>query len=231
MTNKPTEKDVYFIRHGESEMNGKDLFQGADDPLTELGKRQASFVAERILDVDAEIILSSPMPRAAHTAEVIQQVINLPIEQTSLLREYEPPSALIGIQKSSPEGQMYIQEMLANLHKPEWHYADEENYNDMHKRAVELLDHLTTRSEHKILAVTHAGFMRALFTAMMSEGEADPTTMRRLMRFLRPMNTGVTVCHYDPREEIRNKWRLVAWNDHAHLAETDLSEPHQYKSS
>lgn len=222
---EPT-KTIYFIRHGQSEANTDDVFQGPDSPLTELGVEQARFVAERIKGVGAEIIITSPMPRADQTAEIIADTTGLPIERNALVREYVPPTSLIGEARTSEKGRTYILEMLQNLDNPDWHYEDEENYYEQHERSVELLAQLEERDESKIIVVTHVGILRVAMTAMMTEFEPDSTTAKRLMRFMKPMNTGITVCAFYPDAVRRCKWRLVAWNDHAHLAETDMQEPH-----
>ncbi len=219
-------KTIYFIRHGQSEANTDDVFQGPDSPLTKLGEEQARFVGERIKGVDAEVVITSPMPRAQQTADIIADLTNLPIEQNALVREYLPPTSLVGVSRTSDKGRTYVLQMLQNLDNPKWHYEDEENYHEMHDRAVELLTQLEERDEEKILIVTHVGILRVALTAMMTEFEPDAVTARRLMRFMKPMNTGITVCAYYPDAVRRSKWRLVAWNDHAHLAETDMEEPH-----
>ncbi len=219
------EKYVYLIRHGQSEQNTLNVFQGASTELTELGRKQASFVADRARGLDAEVILASPMPRARETAQIIADATGLPLEVHDLLREYVPPSSLIGKPLNDPEGERYVREMLIHLHDPGWHFGDEDSYFDLHDRALHTLDFLVKRPETKIIVVSHAGFMRVLVTAMMTEGLPDSMLALRLMRFLKPMNTGITICRYRSHSNRRNKWRLVAWNDHAHLAETEHEEP------
>jgi len=218
-------KTIYFIRHGQSEANARDLFQGPDAPLTELGHKQARFVAERVKRLDAEVIIASPMPRAQETACVIHEATEISLETNELVREYVPPSELVGLERISPEGQAYTHEMMVHMGDPSWHFSDEENYYDLHIRAIEALAYLEGRPEAKLLVLTHAGFLRVLVTAMMTDGEPDPLTARRLMRFLKPMYTGITVCAFYPQAVRRCKWRLIAWNDHAHLAETEMKEP------
>ena len=140
-----------------------------------------------------------------------------------MLREYLAPSALLGLSRSSPEALVYIDAMMEHLHEPDWHYADEDNVWDLHHRAVSILDHLSQRKEREIIVVSHGGIIRTAIAAMMTEGKPDPILVRYLLRFLKPTNTGLMVCHYIPRAERRNKWRLVTWNDYAHL-KTQLSD-------
>jgi len=219
------EKLVYFVRHGQSTANGTGVFQGGDSTLTDLGKRQAAFVAKRFKDLQTDSILSSPMPRALETAQAIAHTTGAPLETHEVFREYLPPTSLIGARMDTDEGRAYTEALREHYEEPGWHYADEDSYFDLHERACAALDLLEASAHTKIAVVSHAGFMRVLFTAMLSKREPDPRTARRLARFLLPENTGITVCRYRPQETKRNVWRMITWNDHAHLGATDKAEP------
>lgn len=47
---------VYFVRHGESEYNAKQLFQHGDVPLSEKGRKQAEFLSIILLLANSFII-------------------------------------------------------------------------------------------------------------------------------------------------------------------------------
>jgi probable phosphoglycerate mutase len=219
------DKYIYFIRHGQSADNIAHVFQGPDSELTPLGHRQAKFVAHRMKSLPIEVILASTMARALQTATYIHTETSVPLETHAMLREYLAPSALLGTPHDTEKGKEYLREMVLHYEDPDWHYADEDSYFDLQARSLEVLDHLISRPETHIAVVTHAGFMRVIIGTMLAEGEADPRTTRRLARFLAPVNTGITVCRYRKEETRRNKWRMISWNDHAHLADTDKEEP------
>ena len=225
MSHTPPSKTVYFVRHGQDEQGSHEYFQTAESPLTSLGEEQARFVAERCATLKLDLLVSSPMVRAMKTAEVIAGATGLSVVSSALFREYLAPTSLRGQTRATETGRTYVAQMLDHFGDADWHFEDEDNYFDLHARAIEALQFLLDRPEQDILVVTHAGFLRALITAMMTEGEPDARLTRMLMRFLKPMNTGISVCHYHPEESRRNHWRLVSWNDHAHLAEVDLEEP------
>jgi phosphohistidine phosphatase len=69
---------LYFLRHGEADWPN---WEGSDDdrPLTKKGKKEikklAKFLAD--LDVDLDEIVTSPLPRAAETAEVVAKYYRL----------------------------------------------------------------------------------------------------------------------------------------------------------
>jgi broad specificity phosphatase PhoE len=85
---------LFLIRHGQSEGNVTNRLQGwYDAPLTSLGERQAvrtalalsSFLQSAGIAVAA--LYSSPLGRAARTADVISQMIGRPVGTDPGLRE------------------------------------------------------------------------------------------------------------------------------------------------
>src|SRR5688572_22009358 len=63
---------MIIVRHGESEWNRIHRYQGqADAPLSELGARQAEALAHRLRNERLAAIYTSPLQRAARTAEAI----------------------------------------------------------------------------------------------------------------------------------------------------------------
>jgi probable phosphoglycerate mutase len=84
---------IYLVRHGQTEFNRERRIQGhVDSPLTELGVRQAQAVAGLLNDLlrdgtDGWRIVSSPLGRAAATADVIGQRLSLPVELDDRLKE------------------------------------------------------------------------------------------------------------------------------------------------
>lgn len=77
---------VYFFRHGSAD---RDQWDGADfeRPLTPKGRERALCVARQLASagVDAELILTSPLARAAQTAEIAADELGVPLEVEELL--------------------------------------------------------------------------------------------------------------------------------------------------
>lgn len=68
----------YFIRHGESDGNVMKLCQGQlDYPLTVAGREQALSAAQRLLSSNIKTMYHSPLIRAAETARIISEVLDL----------------------------------------------------------------------------------------------------------------------------------------------------------
>jgi probable phosphoglycerate mutase len=77
------------VRHGESEWNRIGRYQGqADAPLSALGARQAEALAGRLQREPIDAIFTSPLQRAAKTAEAIaRHHPTVPFDQATALLE------------------------------------------------------------------------------------------------------------------------------------------------
>lgn len=78
----------YFVRHGESELNARQLIAGSlDTELTELGRSQALKAADALAKEPITAIYSSSMRRARDTAAPIAQRLKLPVTVIAELDE------------------------------------------------------------------------------------------------------------------------------------------------
>lgn len=203
---------VYIVRHGESDSNLTRVHQGIHTPLTETGVKQAQAVAERFKNIPVEIIISSSLARAKHTAEEIQKTTGVEHEIDDVIKEMTRPTEIIGMKMGSDETKQMFDEMMAHEDDPDWHYSDEENFHDIVKRAHGTLKMLENRSEENIALVSHSIFMRVLIGVMTFGEKMTPQMLRDLGNHFKINNTGITVIEYND-----NEWKLITWNDHAHL--------------
>jgi len=73
---------IILVRHGECEGNVEGLFRGRSDfPLNKNGVRQAQSLAEEIANLGkVDFIFTSPLKRAAETAQIVSQRMgNIPV--------------------------------------------------------------------------------------------------------------------------------------------------------
>lgn len=204
--------NIYFVRHGQTEFNANNTYQPLDSELTAKGLEQAEFVAERFKDMPIDIILSSHLKRAVQTSEIINKRHNKEVIHVEDLRECTRPSILIGKSRSDPEALEILHEMDAHTDDEVWHYDDEENFADVKSRAIAILQSISERNEDHILVVTHGEFLRLLISIILIGPILSPKEFKHMQSSLKTTNTGVTVCHIE-----QNKWKLLTWNDHAHL--------------
>ncbi len=81
-------KNLYLLRHAQSEYNEKGIFQGRlDSDLTPLGFVQARLVAQELSDKGIDIIYSSPQRRAYKTALAVADVLGLEVIVDERIRE------------------------------------------------------------------------------------------------------------------------------------------------
>ncbi|MDP3728209.1 MAG: histidine phosphatase family protein [bacterium] len=80
---------LLLVRHAQSIANQKGITQGqkVDEPLSELGKKQAQKLAQGLKNEAIESIYSSDLKRAMHTTEEIQKLVNKKCIVDKRLRE------------------------------------------------------------------------------------------------------------------------------------------------
>lgn len=80
--------EITLIRHGETDWNVIGRYQGqADPPLNRKGIEQSWELAQKLSLANLDIIISSPLKRAAQTAQIITSKLDLPLEYDERLME------------------------------------------------------------------------------------------------------------------------------------------------
>ncbi|MEI6191112.1 MAG: histidine phosphatase family protein [bacterium] len=210
-------KKIYFVRHGATGGNEKDEFQLPTIPLSDMGLKQAEFVAERFKTIPVDTIIASDMKRASQTAEAISKTLNKKITYQALFQEILRPSFVRGKRKDDPEVMKIMEEVKANFDNQNYHHSDEENYFDLKNRAVKCLEYLQSLQEENILVVTHGQFLNMLIGIMELGDTMTPKQFKLLQKFFIAKNTGITIV-----EEYKGNFFLLTWNDYTHLGDTDI---------
>ena len=207
-------KTIYFVRHAESEANAAgDRFQDSMSPLSAEGLRQAEVLAERVVNINIDAILSSTMERARQTADSIARKVGKPITYTDLLGEARVPSAYYGKRRDDPEILKITDLYMQHKFEATWRFADEENFEDRKARMKNILTFLLNREEQNMLVVTHGTVLRIIVAYMMFEDDFTPLEYHKVVPFLKITNTGITVCIHNEQE----RWKMITWNDRAHF--------------
>ena len=212
-------KKIYFVRHGESEGNVGEIRQTKETPLSPRGRSQAAYIAARAAKLPIDVIVSSTMVRAAETARSISETTGKEVEHSDLFVERRRSSEQLGKRKDDPVALEVDALLIENFAVPGYRYSDEENFDDLKRRAGEALEFLKNRSEQNILVVTHGIILRSLAARAVFGPELSARECELFIRTFHTENTGITVFEYD--EERRNPWGIWIWNDHAHLAELE----------
>lgn len=159
---------IYLMRHGEPTY--EDCFrmglkgQGAElGQLTAAGIAQAEEGARDPRIQDADLIVSSPYPRALHTAAIVSRRIDRPIEVAVGIFEWMPDvdGAEMSPQEIYDAWQEYKQS--GGVHLPEHRYHNWETHAQLRARVLPWVLPYAQRTDiEKLLIVCHGGVMRAL---------------------------------------------------------------------
>ncbi len=208
-------KEIYLVRHGESEGNAGTHYQNEFTPLTELGRAQAAQMAERAARLKPEALLASTMIRAQQTAEIISDRIGLPVESSELFVERRRPTEQIDRPKDDPLVRAAEEAIMQSSSIPGMRFSDEENFDDLNVRTASALTFLENHPKDKILVVTHGVFLRNIVAQVVFGEQLTGKDCGHILEAFIASNTGLTVLQFDPTN--RKPWRLLTWNDHAHL--------------
>ncbi len=209
-------KEIYLVRHGESEGNVREVHQSPNTPLTEAGLLQAQTLAQRFSRIPGPfLIIASPYLRAMQTARAIAAQNHFSIETDELLIEKKVASQLVGQSHHGPLS-LEIKAMI-NAHALEqngqWQYADEESAWQFTQRIQRVLQKLSQRPEKKLIIVSHALTLKMLITQIL-----DPTGNLEhwyaMYNNFNLDNTGLSRARYDERI---GAWKIICLNDSSHL--------------
>ncbi len=144
---------LYLVRHGEVNHNLLKLYNREDEDLNETGIKQAEQLREKIKDIDYEIVISSPLSRAKHTANIIN-IKEKTIITDERLKERDP-------------GSLSGQSLEVTNREEYWNYnttiqyGTSENIKLFFERVYNFLDELKTKNYNNVLIVAHSGVSKA----------------------------------------------------------------------
>jgi broad specificity phosphatase PhoE len=155
---------IFLARHGESDWNAANRFQGhSDRPLTDLGRRQAEALAEAVANKNVGAIYSSPLIRALETARIVAARTRLPVMEDEDLREVDTGGwsglSREEVQQRFPEGfERWISGGAG--------WEDGESYEDMAERSLRAVGRIAeAHPRGRVLVVSHGGPIRAIQAA------------------------------------------------------------------
>jgi broad specificity phosphatase PhoE len=156
--------EILLVRHGETDWNRNNRFQGhADPPLNAAGRAQAAELAATLSGDHIAALYSSPLQRALETAETIGTALGLAPTTFEGLREVDVGSWQ-GLTRDEVAARFPGQFNRWLEHGPGW--EDGETYEEMGERVLAALGVLAERHEgERVVAVTHGGPIRAVLAA------------------------------------------------------------------
>lgn len=153
---------IYIIRHGQTELNNRQVLQGRSDfPLNAQGIAQAEAAARRFRDrgVVFDRVFSSPLKRAVQSARIIAPGTAVEIDDRLIEMDYGPYEGM-NLNAPAPEVLAFFDDFNRNP-APE----GMEPLNSVVARAGAFMEDMRDRSGN-ILVSTHAIAMKGILEAL-----------------------------------------------------------------
>lgn len=147
---------LYVARHGQTRWNAENRICGRTDlPLTETGIAQAQALAEKAAPLGIDLIISSPMLRARHMAQIVAERCGAEVMVDERLIE-QNYGIFEGLDRKN-------QDFLANKRQFATRYPGGESMLDMAGRIYPLLREIREiYSEKTVLLACHGGVCRVI---------------------------------------------------------------------
>jgi probable phosphoglycerate mutase len=211
---------LVLVRHGESQVTVRRVIGGPRtcSGLSELGVRQAAALHDRLTttgEIDAGVLIASGYPRAIQTAEAIAPALGLPVTVDEAFGEHDPGPDCDGLS---------FADFVDRFGMPDWEsdphdqtFPGGETVAEFHFRVGRALARVVR--EHAgsaIVVVCHGGVVDVAFRALLGLPQTGGFDLFTLNTSLTELVLGRP-----------GRWRLVRYNDAAHLAGLPLETPRE----
>ena len=202
---------LILLRHGESVGNAEGKHQGQSDfPLTEKGEAQVRALAQRWQNekITVDLIISSPLSRALGTAQILAEILHIPLKLNPLWMERNN-GVLAGL---------CHEEAAISYPRPQFIHPylpigqTGESQWELYLRAGNAVQDLLHHPPGSYLIVSHGGILNMVLYAILG---ITPQANFYGPRF-RFGNTAFATLSYLPGE---HKWYVHGINDQIHWQE------------
>ena len=161
-------KEIYFVRHGQTEWNAIRRMQGQwNSDLNDLGRAQAHVNGQFLRTLDIEYLVASPLDRTRQTAEIINEYLSLELNFDDRIMEWNC---------GDWSGEMWDQvadkwpDEFAAWQADQFNYRGPgcETYPDMIARATPFLNELMALPCSRMAVVSHGMIGRVMVGTLLS---------------------------------------------------------------
>ena len=206
---------IVLVRHGEAECNLNRVVGGLKGctGLTDLGRRQVAFLADRLYESgelrDATALYSSVLPRAIETAERLRAVVG---SGPTALGPVRPRCDLCELHPGASDGLPW-EEAVGRFGVPDWDRDPSvplapggESWSSFVVRASDAVRELVDRHPGElVVAAVHAGVIEATMIRFLG---VAPEIYRR--GWVRIVHASMTEWEWVPAHD---RWVLLRFND------------------
>ena len=202
--------EFIFVRHGETDANREGILQGSMDvPLNSIGIRQAQAVAEYLKDTCFDAAFSSPLKRAAQTAEILAEVNrqSFPLEFNEALREWNC-GEIDGLKWADINARYIEVAKSFCFEQIDVQMPGGESGWEFQHRVENFVKECSERfAGKKVLLVAHGGVLQRIFrfvAGVIADGN------------MIPLAGNASVSSFLFNHDL-NAWQLTSWNVKEHL--------------
>jgi probable phosphoglycerate mutase len=160
---------IVIWRHGQTDWNVENRFQGHSDiPLNKVGEFQVNHAAQILAALKPARIISSDLIRTKQTAQALADLVNVPVELNSKLRETNGGKweGKTGTENRATDGELFTR-WIDGHDDPAGHTG--ERRSEVAARAISVIDELIeNRTFGTIVLVTHGGTARCLLGSVLN---------------------------------------------------------------
>ena len=203
------QKEIYIIRHGQTDLNAQGIVQGkgVNAPLNELGQKQAAAFHEAYKHVKFDVVYTSSLLRAIQTAEAFVMA-GIPHIADADLDEISWGEAEGN--KSFTDHSDLFNELLREWKSGNIYYKFNggESPFDLQQRQLRFIENLKQTNYKTVLMATHGRFIRALMCTL------TQTPLSEMDNF-----DHTNLCLYKVNLLSNGTFQIEQHNNQAHLAE------------
>ena len=169
-------RQLYIFRHGETDWNREERFQGhLDVPLNSTGREQARKLIAPLKNLGIQAVLSSDLSRAFETGQIIADALGLPTFRDQRLREANLGEAQ-GLVRTEIEARFGTELALrwksSKLSDADIAYPGGETGSQINLRVLAALtEFCSLHNYQKIGVATHGGVIRRIVHLLWENGD------------------------------------------------------------
>jgi broad specificity phosphatase PhoE len=157
---------LLLVRHGESEFNAEGRIQGQlDVPLSDLGRRQAAAVAERLAAESLDAVFASPLSRALETARAIAARRDLEVQTDDRLMEILAGS-FQGLTREEMIARFPADEQRWSAREADFRIPGGETRRELAQRGRAVLEAIRETGYASVAVVSHGGLLSAALKSL-----------------------------------------------------------------